>query len=63
MVAVRIYVEGGGDQKNLKAKWFPNVFEKILPKGMMPRIIACGSRKDAYDCFCNGLKQRKKTFC
>ena len=64
MVNIRIYVEGGGDQKNLKSECragFKLFFKKILPD-KMPRIIACGSRKNAYDRFCTAILN-KDTFC
>ncbi len=59
MVAVKVYVEGGGDRKDLKAKCrggFSEFFEKAGFKGRMPRVIACGGRKSAYDDFCTALE-------
>ncbi len=68
MVDIRIYVEGGGDQKRVKSKCragFRMFFEKVLPKGTMPRIIACGNRSSAYEDFCTALKvhSSRNTFC
>ena len=51
---VKIYVEGGGDNKALKTlcrKGFRQFFERAGLQGRMPRIIACGSRDDAYSSF------------
>jgi hypothetical protein len=56
---VKIYVEGGGDRKDLKSKCregFSNFFEKAGFKGRMPRIMACGGRKSTYDDFCTALE-------
>ena len=53
-MSVRIYVEGGGDSKQLKAdcrKGFSKFFEKAGLAGRMPRIHACGSRNRAFDKF------------
>lgn len=66
MVDIRIYVEGGGDQSSLKSKCrkgFRLFFEKILPQGKTPKIIACGSRKETYDRFCTAVKEYENTFC
>jgi hypothetical protein len=66
VVDINIYVECGGDQASLKTKCrkgFRLFFEKILPEGKMPKIIACGSRKDTYDRFCTAILGYKNTFC
>lgn len=55
MGQVKIYIEGGGDQKRLKTecrKAFRRFFEKAGFKGHMPRLVACGSRQNAFDDFC-----------
>ncbi len=39
------------------------IFKKVLPPGRMPRIVACGSRRDAYERFCTALTQYPDTFC
>lgn len=62
MVSIKIYVEGGGDSNALKSKCregFSKFFEKAGLRGHMPRIIACGSRKSAYDDFCTALSGNK----
>ena len=61
MVSVRIYVEGGGDHPDLKAKCrkaFKVFFERHLA-GRMPRVVACGGRQTAYDDFCTALTHAK----
>lgn len=56
---VTIYVEGGGDAKALRVACRAG-FSKFLSeaglKGNMPKIVACGSRKNAYDWFCIEIK-------
>ncbi|MBI3582070.1 MAG: DUF4276 family protein [Nitrospinae bacterium] len=59
MVNVRIYVEGGGASKALLTscrRGFRTFFEKTSLKGRMPKIIACGSRNDAFSDFVTALK-------
>jgi len=61
-VKVKIYVEGGGDHRRLKIKCrqgFSKFFEKANLNGKMPAITACGSRHDAFEDFCTGLRQRQ----
>ena len=55
---LRVYVEGGGDRGELKArcrKGFGALFQKTCLKGRLPRVIACGSRGRAFDRFCAAL--------
>ena len=56
---MKLYVEGGGDTALLKSACREG-FTKFLGKaglaGRMPRIVACGSRADAYDSFCTALR-------
>lgn len=52
---VKIYVEGGGNLARLKRKCrqaFSSFFKRAGFKDRMPRIVACGSRNNAYDDFC-----------
>ncbi len=54
MVGVKLYVEGGGGSKALKRecrKGFGKFLERAGLAGMRPRVVACGSRNDAYDRF------------
>ena len=56
---VKLYVEGGGDTAALHnecRKGFRVFLENAGIKGNQPRIVACGSRTDAYDSFCTALK-------
>jgi hypothetical protein len=53
-VSVRIYVEGGGDNKDtLKrcAEGFTRYCQKLVPANHSPRIVACGGRQQAFDRF------------
>lgn len=63
---VHIYVEGGGDQNLTLTKCrrgFSKFFNKIVPSGHQPKIIACGSRMHAYNRFCTALVQHPDVFC
>lgn len=54
MVSVKLYVEGGGGSKTLKTacrKGFQRFIEKAGLQGRMPRVVACGSRRNAYESF------------
>jgi len=56
---VKIFVEGGGDSRDLRTecrKGFTCFFEKAGLKGTMPRVVACGSRSNAYNQFCTAIK-------
>lgn len=62
MPTVKLYVEGGGDSHALRTacrKGFREFLEKAGLRSKMPRIIACGSRNDAYDSFCTALEQNR----
>lgn len=56
---MKLYVEGGGDAPALKTACREG-FAKFLGKaglaGRMPRVVACGSRADAYDSFCTAIR-------
>lgn len=57
-MSVAIYVEGGGDSRQLKAdcrEGFRKFFENAGLAGRMPRVHACGSRDRAFDRFCTKL--------
>ena len=59
MVNMKIYVEGGGDRKDLKTKCrkgFSDFFRTAELKGRMPRIVASGGRQSAYDDFCTAIR-------
>lgn len=51
---MKLYVEGGGDSNVLKTecrKGFSEFLKKAGLQNKMPRIVACGSRRDAYNSF------------
>lgn len=51
---VKVYVEGGGDRQELRARCregFRSFFGKAGLTGRMPRIVSCGSRQNAYNRF------------
>lgn len=55
---VKLFVEGGGDAASLKSacrEGFSSFLEKAGLKRYMPRIVACGSREDAFDSFCTAF--------
>lgn len=54
MVGIKLYVEGGGDGHDLRTRCregFRSFLEKAGFGGRMPRIVACGGRKNTYDRF------------
>lgn len=58
-MSIKLYVEGGGDSKALTTdckRGFRKFFEKAGLAGRMPRIRACGGRRNAYDDFKTALK-------
>jgi len=53
-VSITLYVEGGGDSKELKKRCrrgFRKFIENAGLAGRMPRIVACGGRGNAYKSF------------
>ena len=59
VVGMKIYVEGGGNTNLLKTKCRQGFFEFLKKAGFaghMPRIVACGSRQDAYDAFSTAME-------
>ena len=61
----KLYVEGGGDSNSLKTKCregFRKFFERAGLEGNMPRIVACGTRRAAYDDFCVALLGNGKDY-
>jgi hypothetical protein len=59
MVSVKIYVEGGGDSDALRTRCrrgFSKLIENAGFKGRMPRIVACGGRRCAYEDFCTAVE-------
>jgi hypothetical protein len=66
----RIYVEGGGESKEMHARCregFRTLLENSGFKGRVPRIVACGGRDAAYDAFAtvkctNAYAKNKRSF-
>ncbi|SFB03724.1 protein of unknown function [Pseudomonas sp. NFIX10] len=59
---MKLYVEGGGDAASLKTacrEGFSKFLDKAGFKGRMPRIVACGSRGDAFDSFCTAIRNQE----
>lgn len=57
----RVFVEGGS-KGALNARCragFSKFFEKSGLKGKMPKVVACGSRRNAYEDFCVSLAKAK----
>lgn len=56
---VKLYVEGGGDTAALKTACREGFTTFITKAGIKnrPRVVACGSRRDAFDSFCTALAQ------
>jgi hypothetical protein len=58
-VIVRIYVEGGGDNKDtLKrcTEGFTIYCQKLVPEFHRPRVVACGARDHAFERFCTAVR-------
>ena len=63
-MSIKLYVEGGGDSKVLKTacrKGFRTFVEKAGLTGSMPGIVACGSRRNAYEKFETAQAQKDKS--
>ena len=54
---MKLYVEGGGDANTLKTACRAGFAEFLRKAGLerRPRIVACGSRKNAYDSYCTAI--------
>lgn len=66
MVAVRVYVEGGGDsraQRNPLRQAVATWLERALPKGRRPTVVACGGRREAYEDFARAVLDHPDAFC
>ena len=53
-MSARLFLEGGGDSKDGRTRCregFRKLFEKCGFRGRMPRLVASGGRKSAYDDF------------
>lgn len=66
MVAVRIYVEGGGPSRQAQVplrEGFSKLFEKVLGRRAKPKVIACGSRNEAFCDFTRALQSYPDALC
>lgn len=55
---VQIYVEGGGDHAPLRRRCREGFREFFRNAGLaeaMPKVVACGSRRNAYGKFCTAV--------
>ena len=66
---IRIYAEGGGDQRSGKAaiqegfsKFFSPLKEMARERHIRWYVVACGSRRAAFDAFKIALKQHHEAF-
>ena len=58
-IAVKLFVEGGGDSNALRTDCraaFSSFLQKAGLSGIMPVIVASGSRKAAYDDYCTAVR-------
>jgi len=65
VVKAKIYLEGGGDSKELHVRCqqgFRELFEKSGFKDRMPRFIACGGRNSVYGDFCIAVNGNNPEF-
>ena len=63
-MSITLYVEGGGDSKDLKTRCrrgFAKFVENAGLAGRMPRIVACGGRNNAYKSFETALAMGERT--
>jgi hypothetical protein len=58
---VKLFVEGGGTSNQLKSSCREAFNKFITAAGVnkRPRVVACGSREDAFDSFCVEVKNGK----
>ncbi|MGY8904400.1 MAG: DUF4276 family protein [Burkholderiales bacterium] len=54
---MKLYVEGGGDTSALKTACREGFAKFITDAGLKnrPRVVACGSRRDAFESFCTAI--------
>ena len=64
-MSTRIYIEGGGDSKQLKVQCrqgFRLLLERCGFSGRMPRLVACGGRSVAYSDFKTAHESNKAEY-
>jgi hypothetical protein len=62
-VTIKLFVEGGGDSRVLKTACREGFAEFLLKAGLggnMPRIVACGSRRAAFEDFCTAISNSQR---
>ena len=62
-MSIKVFVEGGGETNLLRSKCregFRKFFSKAGLEGRMPRVVASGSRRDAFDDFRAAVREAKK---
>jgi len=65
-VSARIYIEGGGDSKELHARCregLRRLLERCGFAGRMPRLVACGSRGDVFGDFSTAHRNAQGAAC
>ncbi|MGC8475030.1 MAG: DUF4276 family protein [Acetobacteraceae bacterium] len=57
MVGLKLYVEGGGDSSDLRTACREGFASFIARAGIArrPRVVACGSRRNAFESFCTAV--------
>lgn len=61
---VKLFVEGGGDAASLKTAC-RRAFSSFITKtgiSKRPRIVACGSREDAFRSYCTAIRNNEEAF-
>ncbi len=64
-MSVTIYIEGGGSSKELRSRCregFRGLLDKCGLAGRSPKLVACGSRNDAFDDFQTACRTRSEGF-
>jgi hypothetical protein len=58
-----VYVEGGGRGKDLPIRCAEGFHKFIAGAGIQnkPRVVACGTRRNAYDRYCTAIKNNEAT--
>lgn len=61
---VKLYVEGGGETSALKTACREGFTAFITKAGLTkrPRVVACGSRSDAFESYCTAVKNGEDAF-
>lgn len=58
-MTVKVFVEGGGDKNKALdtqcRRGFSEFIRKAGLQGRMPRVVACGGRRAAFDRFCTAF--------